>query len=176
MSPELISTLGLLLCVAPALVHAPEVLSPMLARWVTNWILPFFGPGLPNPRTALTRDEMLTMLDAARDAGPKGKEVTSSDYVFLMLFEGRQISLASWSVAATVVYGLTLGLEERAPLHFMFGVLSVLFALVNFNHAGIPGLGEHPRVSRHGRNVGILFGPIWVVSAVLNLWAFAGAS
>lgn len=174
MSPSLISTLGLLICVAPALVHAPEVLSPMLARWVTNYILPFFGPGLPNARTALTRDEMLTMLDAARDAGPKGKEVTSSDYIFLMLFEGRQISLASWAVAATVFYGLTLDLEARAPLHFMFGILSVLFALVNFNHAGIPGLGEHPRVSRHGRNVGISFGPVWAVSAALNLWAFAG--
>lgn len=175
MSPELISTLGLLICVAPAIVHGPEVVSPMFARWVTNWILPFFGPGVPNPSTALTRDEMLAMLDAARDAGPKGKEVTSNDYIFLMLFEGRQISLASWSVAASVVYGLTLGLEARAPLHFLFGVLSVLFALVNFNHAGIPGLGEHPRVSRHGRNVGILFGPVWVLAAVLNIWAFVGA-
>lgn len=92
-----------------------------------------------------------------------------------MLFEGRQISLASWSVAATAVYGLTLGLEARAPLHFMFGLLSVLFALVNLNHAGLPGLGEHPRVSRNGRNVGILFGPFWAVSAGLNLVAFGGA-
>lgn len=139
---------------------------------MTNWILPFFGPGLPNPRTGLTRDEMLTMLDAARDAGPKGKEVTSSDYVFLMLFEGRQISLASWAVAAAAFYGLTLGLEARVPLHFLFTLLSIQFALVNFNHAGIPGLGEHPRVSRHGRNVGILFGPFWAVSAALNAWAF----
>jgi len=57
----------------------------------------------------------------------------------------------------------------------LFGVLSLLFALVNANHAGIPELGEHPRVSRHGRNVGILFAPVWAVSAVLNLWAFAGA-
>jgi hypothetical protein len=176
MSPSLISTLGLLICVAPALVHAPEVISPMLSRWVVNYILPFFGPGLPNARTALTRDEQLAMLDAARAAGPKGKEVAVGDYVFLLLFEQRQISLASWSVAAAVVYGLTLGLEARAPLHFLFGGLSVLFALVNANHAGIPGLGEHPRVPRHGRNVGILFGPIWVVSAVLNLWAFAVAS
>lgn len=175
MNLELISTLGMLTCLAPALVHAPEVLSPLLARWPINWILPFFGPGLPNPRTALTRDEMLTMLDAARDAGPKGKEVASRDYIFLMLFEGRQISLASLSVAVTVVYGLTLGLEARAPLHLMFSVLSVLFALVNFNHAGIPGLGEHPRVSRHGRNVGIVFGPVWAASAVLNIWAFVGA-
>jgi hypothetical protein len=176
MTPDLISTLGLLCCVAPVLVHAPEVLSPMLARWPINWILPFFGPGLPNPRTSLTRDEMLTMLDAARDAGPTGKEVAARDYLFLMLFESRQASLAAWSVAATVVYGLTLGLDARAPLHFLCSVLSVLFALVNLNQAGIPGLGEHPRVSRHGRNVGILFGPVWAVSAALNIWAFAGAS
>lgn len=175
MSPELISTLGLLMCVPPALVHAPEVLSPMLARWGVNWILPFFGPGLPNPKTALTRDEMLTVLDAARDAGPKGKDVTSNDYVFFTLFEQRQISLACWSVVAAVAYGLTLGLEARAPLHLMFSVLAVQFSLVNFNHAGIPGLGEHPRVSRNGRNVGILFGPFWAAAAVLNVWAFAGA-
>lgn len=115
------------------------------------------------------------MLDATRDAGPKGEDVTSSDYIFLMLFEGRQISLASWSVAVTVVYGLTLGLEARAPLHFMFGVLSVLFALVNFNHAGVPGLGEHPRVSHHERNVGIPFGPVWSASALLNYRAFVSA-
>lgn len=174
MSPELISKLGLLFCAAPAVVHAPEVISPMLARWGVNWILPFFGPGLPNPRTGLTRDEMLAMIDAARAAGPAGKEVTVDDYVFFTLFEQRQISLASWSVAATVFYGLTLGVAARAPLHFMLGVLSVLFSLVNFNHAGIPGLGEHPRVSRHGRNVGILFGPFWAASAALNIWALVG--
>ena len=65
--------------------------------------------------------------------------------------------------------------EARAPLHLMFGVLSVLFALVNFNHAGIPGLGEHPRVSRNGRNVGIAFGPVWTAAALFNVWAFMGA-
>ncbi|MFM9878792.1 MAG: hypothetical protein ACKVOO_00075 [Burkholderiaceae bacterium] len=175
MSPDLVSTIGLLICVAPALVHGPEVISPMLARWVTNWILPLYGPRLPNPRTALTRDEMLTMLDAARDAGPKGKEATSSDYIFLMLFEGRQISLASLSVAATVFYGLNLGLEARAPLHFMFSVLSVLFGLVCLNQAGIPGLGEHPRMSRHGRNAMFLFVPVWAISATFNIWAFVSA-
>ena len=78
-------------------------------------------------------------------------------------------------MAATVLYGLTLGLEARAPLHFMFGLLSVLFALVTCNHPGIPGLGEHPRVSRHGRNVGILFGPVWAGASVLNVLAFVGA-
>ena len=175
MNLDLISTLGMVLCLAPALVHGPEVLSPMLARLPVNWILPFFGPGVPRSRTALTRGEMLTMLDAARDAGPKGKEVTSQDYIFFMLFEQRQISLASWAVAAGVIYGLSLGVEARAPLHVMFGVLSVLFALVNFNHAGIPGLGEHPRVSRNGRHVGIVFAPVWTAAAVFNIWAFVGA-
>ncbi|NDD63970.1 MAG: hypothetical protein EBZ36_08340 [Acidobacteria bacterium] len=47
-------------------------------------ILPFFGPGLPNPRTGLTPDQMIT----TRGAGPKGREVTANDSVFLMLFEG----------------------------------------------------------------------------------------
>lgn len=160
MSPNLISTLGLLKCVAPVIVHAPEVISPMLARWITNYLLPFFGLRLPCRRNALTRDEMLVMLDAARDAGPKGKEVMSSDYISVILFEGRQISQVSWSLAATVLYGLTLGLDARVPLHFMCGLLSVLFMIVNLNHAGLPGLGEHPRVSRHGRNVGLFFGPV----------------
>ena len=47
MSPTLASTLGLLLCLAPALVHAAEVVRPLWARWVVNWVLPFFAPGLP---------------------------------------------------------------------------------------------------------------------------------
>jgi hypothetical protein len=175
MNIELISTVGMLICLAPAVVHGPEVFSPLLARLPVNWILPFFGPGLPNPRTSLSRDEMLTMLDAARDAAPEGKEVTARDYIFFALFESRQISLASWAVAAGVIYGLTLGVEARAPLHVMFGVLSILFALVNFNHAGIPGLGHHPRVSRNGRHVGIMFAPVWVIAAILNIWAFVGA-
>ena len=46
----------------------------MLARWPVNWIIHFFGPALHKPRTALTREELLTMLDAARDADAKGKE------------------------------------------------------------------------------------------------------
>ncbi len=107
-----------------------------------------------------------------QDAGPKGKEVTSQDYIFFLLFEQRQISLASWAVVAGVIYGLTLGLEARAPLHLMFGVSSVLSALVNFNHVGITGIGEHPRVSR---NVGIAFGPVWTAAALFNFWASVGA-
>ncbi|MFK7927048.1 MAG: hypothetical protein AB8H79_02580 [Myxococcota bacterium] len=51
----------------------------------------------------------------------------------------------------------------------------MLFALVNANHAGVPGLGHHPRVSRDGRNVGILFTPFWITAAVLNVLAFLAA-
>lgn len=83
MSPELISTLSPLLCVASALVPATEVLSLILAV-AGQLILPFFGPGLPNPRTGLTPEQMIT----TRGAGPKGREVTANDSVFLMLFEG----------------------------------------------------------------------------------------
>ena len=175
MSDSLISTLGLLLCLAPGLVHGAELISPMLSRWVINGVLPFFGPGVPSASAALTHDEQLAMLDAARSAGPSGRDAASDDYVFLLLFEQRQGGIAFLSVVAGVLYGLTLGLDGRAPLHLMFVVMSVLFALVNANHAGVPGLGRHPRVSRHGRNVGILFAPFWGVAAALNGVAFLRA-
>ncbi len=45
--------------------------------------------------------------------------------------------------------------------------------LVNLNHAGIRFLGHHPRVTRHGRNVGILFAPIGALITVLNVLAFS---
>lgn len=175
MTDSLISTLGLILCLAPGLVHGAELISPMLSRVVINLVLPFFGPGVPSASTAITYDEQLTMLDAARRAGPAGKEDAADNYLFLMLFEQRQGGIAFVAVVAGVLYGLGLTLEGRAPLHLMFAVMSVLFALVNANQAGIPGLGHHPRISRHGRNVGILFAPFWGVAAALNLWAFLQA-
>ena len=172
MSLSLLSTLGLLFCLAPAVVHGVEVVSPMLSRWVVNFVLPFFGPGLPHADTALSVEEQLTMLDAARAAGPTEKRRAVDDYVFLMLFEQRQGSLAFLAVAVGVVYALWLPVDARVPLHLVYGVMSTLFALVNANHAGIPGLGHHPRVSRRGRNVGILFAPFWAVSAAINLLSF----
>ena len=72
-----------------------------------------------------------------------------------------------------MVYGLTLGLVERNYLHLLLGVMAVLFMLVNANHAGIRLLGHHPKVSRNGRNVGILFAPFWAVAAALNWLAFS---
>jgi hypothetical protein len=54
--------------------------------------------------------------------------------------------------------------------------MAVLFALVNANHAGVPFPGHHPRVSRNGRNVGVVFAPFWAVAAGLNGLAFAAAT
>lgn len=61
-----------------------------------------------------------------------------------MLFEQRQGSLAFISVVAGVIYGLTLSLVERNPLHLVFGVMAALFMLVNANHAGIRFLATTP--------------------------------
>ena len=147
----------------------------MLSRWVVRFVLPFFGPGLPSAASDLTYDEQIAMLDAARKAGPAGKDAAADDYVFLMLFEQRQGGLAFLSIAIAVVYAVGLPLDARTPLHLLLGILSVLFAAVNANHAGIPFLGHHPRVSRHGRHVGIVFTPFWLAAAWLNLTAFAAA-
>ncbi|MFK8004589.1 MAG: hypothetical protein AB8H86_33785 [Polyangiales bacterium] len=175
MNDTLISTLGLLLCLAPGLLHAAEMVSPMLSRWIVNFVLPFFGPGRPRAELSLTYEEQITMLDAAREAGPENKPTAADDYLFIMLFEQRQGGIAFLSMVAGVIYGLGLSLDGRAPLHLMFAVMSVLFTLVNANHAGIPGLGRHPRVSRHGRHVGILFAPFWAGAAVLNILALTNA-
>lgn len=148
----------------------------MLSRGVVNLVLPFFGPGAPRAASSLTYDEQLAMLDAAREAGPDGKDAAAANYVFLLLFEQRQGGIAFLSVVAGVLYGLGLPLDDRAPLHFMFAVMSVLFAVVNANQAGIPGLGHHPRVSRHGRNVGFVFAPFWVAAAAFNIVAFLAPS
>lgn len=175
MSPITISTLGLGLCIAPAVLHTVEVYRPLWARWIVNYVLPFFTFTLPAPSNALTAAEQLAMLDAAHEAGPKGKSVANEDYIFLMLFEQRQGSLAFISVAIGVIYALGLPLADRALLHFILIPLSVLFMLANLNHAGVPFLGHHPRVSKNGRNVGIVFAPFWGAAAALNYLAFTAA-
>ena len=176
MNESMISDLGLLLCLAPGVVHGVELVSPMFSRWVLNVVLPLFGPGLPSKDKSITRDEQLTMLDAARRAGPPSKAAASEDYVFLMLFEQRQGGIAFLSVAAGVIYALSLPLDARAPVHLLLAVMSVLFTLVNANQAGVPLLGEHPRVSRHGKHVGLLFAPFWLVVSVLNILAFSSGA
>jgi hypothetical protein len=175
MDDTTVSTIALLLCLAPGVLHGAEVAFPMLSRWIVNYVLPFFGPGRPTAAGSLTNAEQLTMLDAAVDTAPDEKNEAASNYIFLMLFEQRQGSLAFISVAAGVVYGLTLTLTERNPLHLVLGVMAALFMFVNANHAGIRFLGNHPRVTRHGRNVGIIFGPFWAVAALLNVLAFSSS-
>lgn len=168
MSSTLASTLGLLLCLAPAVVHAVEVLRPLWARWVVTWVLPVFAPGLPRPSNGLSHDDQIAMLDAALAAAPEAKRTAGADYVFLMLFEQRQGALAFLALAAGVLYALTLPLADRHALHVVLAIMSGLFAMVNANHAGLPVFGRHPKLSRNGRNVGIVFAPFWAASTVLN--------
>jgi hypothetical protein len=133
----------------------------------------FFAPGLPRPTMALTHVDQIAMLDAALDAAPKDKGSAGPDYIFVMLFEQRQGSLAFIALAVGVLYGLTLPLADRHALHLVFGMMAGLFALVNANHAGLPGLGHHPRISRNGRNVGIVLAPFWAAAAILNYIGFS---
>lgn len=172
MTENSISTLALALCMLPGILHSLEVAFPMLARLIVNYVLPLFGPGLPRTKNQMTAAEQTAMLDAAIASAPEGKKTAAKDYIFLLLFEQRQNSLAFWSVIAVIIYGSQLPLDERSTLHFLLLVMSALFTLVNANHAGIPFLGHHPRVSRNGRNVGIMFAPIWLTSTVLNYLAY----
>lgn len=168
----LLSSFGLILSIIPVTIHGIEAFFPMQARWIANWILPFFGLGLPNRDKFLTYDEQITMLDAALEASPKEKKMAGTDYIFLLLFEQRQGGIGFIAVAAGAIYGLTLSLVERNPLHFVYGIMAVLMMLANANHAGIPFLGHHPKISPNGKNVGIVFTPFWAVVAVLNWLAF----
>ncbi|MCB0566626.1 MAG: hypothetical protein KDD01_19835 [Phaeodactylibacter sp.] len=86
-----------------------------------------------------------------------------------MLFEQRQGAIGFTAVAAGAIFGLTLGLVERNPLHFVFGVVAVLMMLINANQAGwLPFFGKHPKVSQNGKNVGIVFTPFWLAVALFN--------
>ncbi len=174
MSEIQISTLGLVLSIIPVTLHGIEVLFPMQARLIVNWVLPFFGFKAPNGETALTKDEQLTMLDAALNASPKEKFTNAKDYIFLLIFEQRQGAIGFIAVAIGAIYGIGLELAARQPLHLLFGVVAVLMMLVNANQAGfLPFFGKHPKVSKHGKNVGIIFTPFWLVVALLNWLAFS---
>lgn len=107
---------------------------------------------------------------------PEAKKTAAKDYIFLLLFEGRQNSLVLLSLIAGILLAFQLPLDERATLHLMGLVMSILFTLVNANHAGVGFLGHHPRVSRNGRNVGIVFTFFWLTAAVLNYFAFGVAT
>lgn len=172
----LISNLGLILSIIPVTLHGIEVLFPMQARWIVNWVLPFFGLKIPSSASALTQDEQLTMLDAALEAAPKEKKTNAKDYLFVLLFEQRQGGIGFTAVAIGAIFGLGLELAARQPLHLVFGVIAVLMMLINANQAGfLPFFGRHPKISQHGRNVGIVFTPFWLAVAILNYLAFSYA-
>lgn len=167
-----ISTLGLALSIVPVAIHGIEAIFPMQARLIANWVLPFFGFKLPKTSAALNENDQLKMLDAAYKAAPSEKKTNAKDYLFVLLFEQRQGAIGFIAVAASAIYGMTLGLAERNPLHFLFGVVAVLMMLVNANQAGWLPFGKHPRISQHGKGVGIAFTPFWLAVAVLNYFAF----
>ncbi|MEM7179785.1 MAG: hypothetical protein AAF518_02655 [Spirochaetota bacterium] len=169
----LISNIGLILSTIPITLHGIEVLFPMQARWIVNWVLPFFGLKIPNKDKSITYSDQIKMLETALDAAPKEKITNAKDYIFLLIFEQRQGSIGFIAIAIGAIYGLTLGLVGRNPLHLVFGIVAVLMTLVNANQAGLSFLGNHPKVSQHGRNVGILFTPFWAAVAVLNWLAFS---
>jgi alcohol dehydrogenase class IV len=173
MNIETISIIGLILSIAPFTLHGIETLYPMMSRWLANWVLPFFGLKKPSTSTALTYDEQITMLDAALEAAPEKKKLNAKDYIFVMLFEQRQGGIAFTAIAVGAVYAMTIPLADRYPIHLIYGVLAVLFAIVNANHAGVRFLGHHPKVSRNGRNVGFVLTPYWIIAAVLNFVAFS---
>ncbi|MCB1147888.1 MAG: hypothetical protein KDK38_13900 [Leptospiraceae bacterium] len=176
MNENTISILAMALCMAPGALHSVEVVYPMLARLIVNYVLPFFAPELPNSSKQLTASEQMTMLDAALSAAPTEKKTSAEDYIFVLLFEQRQGALAFLSVIAGIVYGMLLPLNDRDVLHLLLLVMSVMFMLVNANHAGIPLLGKHPKVSKNGRNVGIVFSLFWMAASILNYLAFTYAA
>lgn len=176
MNEQLSSFLGLLLCIIPVTLHGIEVLFPMQARWIVNWVLPFFGLKIPSVSKALTQKEQLAMLDAALNAAPLEKQMNAKDYIFLMLFEQRQGAIGWFAVAVGAIYGMNLEIVARQLLHLVFGVISVLMTLINANQAGLLPFGKHPRVSPHGKNVGFVFTPFWIATAIFNYLAFTHAS
>lgn len=82
----LISSMGLILSIVPVTIHGIEVLFPMQARWIVNWVFPFFGFTLPSRTKNLTYDEQITMVDASLEAAPTEKKSAGVDYVFLLEF------------------------------------------------------------------------------------------
>ena len=86
----LLSSIGLILSIVPVTIHGIEAFFPMQARWIVNWVLPFFGLMLPNRDKLLTYAEQEKILDAALDNAPVEKKRAGADYIFMLLMEQRQ--------------------------------------------------------------------------------------
>ncbi len=83
MTENSISILALSLGFAPGILHSVEVAYPLLVRWLVNYVLPLFGPGLPKGSSQnLTAKGQIAMLDAALSAAPKAKR-TAQRITFL---------------------------------------------------------------------------------------------
>lgn len=113
------SKLGLFLAFVPPLVHGPEALFPMFARYVASYVLPPFGLEFPDPANALTLEDQKEMLDAAIEKAPPNKWKTAADYVFVVTFEQRQGASCFTSIMVASMYTLLLPLEQRHPVHLL---------------------------------------------------------
>ena len=171
-----LSTIGLVLCSIPLLVHGPEIWSPTLARFVANFWFPPFTFQIPRtpfrPDEALDYSEQIQMIEAALKTVPPHKQDSARDLIFLMLFETRQGSAGFWAAALGAGYAWTLPFEQRHPIHFLLWILSFAMALANANHGYKLPFGKHPFVSKNGWAVGIVFTPFWLAAAYCNWVAF----
>jgi hypothetical protein len=115
----------------------------MQVRWVVNLVFPPFGLQMPVPGPLrLTYTDQVAMLEAAIEAAPSEKWNTAADYVFLITFEQRQGSIGFVACLAAAVYGAFLPVQERHPLHLIFGVIALGMTVINLNHAGFPYFWE----------------------------------
>lgn len=103
--------------------------------WIVNWVPPLVGLRLPYRATSLNRRAQTGMLDAAIAAAPVERKLSAEDYLFLLPFEQRQGAIGFIAVAAGAIYGLTLSLATRTPLHFVLGVIAVLMMVESRLHA-----------------------------------------
>ena len=94
MTENLISTLALAICMVPGILHSLEVVFPMLARLIVNYVLPFFEPGLPKGKNQMTANEQTAMLDAAIASVPKRRRQRRRiTYFFCFLNSARTLWL-----------------------------------------------------------------------------------
>jgi len=167
----LYSNLGLICCFIPVTLHGPEVFFPLKgSRFVTDYVLPFFVGELPSQFLLPTDQERA--LESVINTFPADSWKNAANYLFLLIFEQKQGAVGFIAAASGSIYASTLPLSQRHPIHFIFLIMSIFMILANANHAGLTFLGEHPFVSPAGRNVGLIFVPFWLFSAVCNYFAF----
>lgn len=112
------------------------------------------------------------MVQKAIESAPVEARRAAEDFMFIRTFEQRQGSCGFLACAAGALYGATIPLSERHPLHMVNMVMAVLMFIGNFHHAtGLP-LGYNPFVTAGGKGLGVVFLPFWAVTFFCNYMAF----